>query len=175
MADPFIGEIRIVTYTYAPYGWADCNGASITVSQNNALYAVIGVTYGGVAGTSFLLPNLMGKAPVGMGAGPGLSTYVAGQTGGAASVTLAAGQLAAHTHAAMASSAHGTKTSPVGNVWATAVTGRAETPMYAAAGSTVAMSATMASAGTGGPHNNLPPYVVVRYVIATLGLFPSRE
>lgn len=172
MAEPYIGEVRIVPYTFAPYGWANCDGATLNFLQNQALYALIGTTYGGVAGSTFMLPNFAARLP--MGQKP-VSPFVQGQTGGEAATTLSTGQLPVHTHAARANSARGTKTSPQGNTWAMAVTGRAETKQYGTPANTPMNPTALESAGTGGAHNNMPPYLVLRFIIAVMGLWPTHS
>ena len=175
MADQFIGEIRIFAGGFAPVGWAFCNGQLMTIIQNTALFALIGNIYGGDGKTTFGLPNLQGAAPlhVGSGQGVGLSPHFIGRTGGAQSVTLAAAEMPAHSHTAQAAST-GAQASPAGNSWASAGFGRP--PQYAASGAANVQMSLVAVTPAGGnlPHNNMPPYFCLNFIIALTGIFPPR-
>ncbi len=176
MADPFLAEVRMVGFNFAPTGWAQCNGQILPIVQNTAVFSLLGTTFGGDGRTTFALPNLAGRSPLGWGTGPGLSPRTLGEQGGVSSVTLLQTQLPAHTHVPMASGQPGTATSPTGATWAKAATGRQQTPMYAAPGAATAMSpSALAPVGSGQPHNNLAPYVAVNFVIALQGVFPPRS
>ncbi|HEY2705904.1 MAG TPA: tail fiber protein [Candidatus Dormibacteraeota bacterium] len=176
MSEPFVAEIRIVPFTFAPTGWALCNGQLMPISQNTALFSLLGTTYGGDGRTTFGLPNLQGSAPMHPGQGPGLSDHALGQAGGEEHVTLLSSQMPAHSHALNAKGAAGGANSPSNAVPAEAHTGRTPIPLYSAtAGSGPSMNAqALAPAGGGQPHNNMPPYLVLNFIIALQGVFPAR-
>jgi microcystin-dependent protein len=169
MATPFIGEIKMVGFTFAPRGYAECNGQLLPISQNTALYSLLGTTYGGDGTTNFALPNFQDSTSVHFGQGPGLSDIVEGQTGGAANVALISTQLPAHKHQAQGVNGVATQLSPAGNVWA----GAAQRP-YLNSSNGQMNAGALSSAGGGQPHNNLPPYLVVKFIIALQGIYPSR-
>ncbi len=177
MSDQFLGEIRIMPYTFAPSGWAFCQGQLLSISQNAALFSLLGTNFGGNGTSNFGLPNLQGNVPVMAGQGPGLSSYVLGQTGGAASVTLNTNQIAGHTHNVQCLAAGGNATTPVANGFAEVTSGRGTTAMYAAApdGTTNLSAAAVSSAGGGQPHNNMAPYLVLNFCIAMVGIYPTRS
>ncbi len=177
MSDVFLGEIRIFGFTFPPKGWAQCNGQLYPISQNTALFSLLGTTYGGNGQSTFGLPNLQGAAPLHPGQGSGLSNRDLGQIGGTPAVTLATPQIPNHTHPVGASSALGTLDDPTANVWAPARLQRQTVNLYAdAAGTPVAMSGnTVSAAGGGQPHTNMPPYLVLNFCIALAGIFPSRN
>jgi microcystin-dependent protein len=169
--NPFIGQVIPVPYTFAPYGWAFCNGQILSIAQNTALFSLIGTYYGGDGVRTFGLPNLQGCTPICAGQGVGLSSYDLGQTGGSDSVTLTGGQLAAHSHGAIAYGRAGDNPSPSGADWARPAT---DTP-YGTATPTGTMSGAATSvAGNGLPHENRQPYLVINYVIALTGVYPTR-
>ena len=175
MSSPYIGEIQMFGFTFAPYGWSFCNGQLVPISQNQALYAILGTTYGGDGVTTFGLPDLQSRLPVHSGQGPGLSNYVLGQAAGAATVALTQGQLPSHTHTAGSPvAAAATTANPVGAFPAQAASG---TPYAATAGAsmggTKVAAPTLALAGSGVPHNNLMPYQCVNFCISLVGVFPS--
>jgi microcystin-dependent protein len=172
VSDPFLGEIKIVGFNFAPRGYAQCNGQILPIAQNTALFSLLGTTYGGNGQTTFALPDLRSRVPVHVGQGPGLSPYDLGQTGGSETVTLTAGQLAPHNHT-VNSSTTATSKNPSNNV--PAVTGAgssyAETPTP---GTT--MNPGMVTGGGGGQsHDNLQPYLCINFVIALEGIYPSRN
>jgi len=175
MSDPFVAEIRIFPFNFAPTGWAFCNGQLIAISQNTALFSLIGTMYGGNGTTNFNLPNLQGNAPLHFGQGPGLSLYAQGQTGGQTAVTLSQAQLPSHSHTVSANSGTGTKVNPQNNTWAAAGAGRAQKMYSATTASPLAMS-SLATTQAGGsqPHNNLMPYLTLNFCIALQGVYPSR-
>jgi len=177
MADQFVAEIRIVGFSFAPNGWAQCNGQLMSISQNTALFSLLGTNYGGDGKSNFGLPNLQGAAPMGSGTGNGLTPRYQGESGGEYSVSLLTPQqLAAHTHPASCSSSPGTSDTPSGNFWADAG-GRGAQPAYAStATGTVNMSLqAIQPAGGNLPHNNLQPFLTLTFVIALQGIFPSRS
>jgi microcystin-dependent protein len=172
MAAPFVGEIRAFAFEFAPSGWAKCDGQLIPMAQNMALFAVIGTTFGS-SGNQFRLPDLRGRAALQPGAGPGLTARALGETGGAATVTLEAAQMPAHTHEVRARGDAGGAATPQGNVFG-AAQARALSAGYSGAAPSVAMSpAAVESTGEGQAHNNMPPYLPLNYCIALDGEFPS--
>lgn len=179
MSDPFLGEIRMVGFNFAPIGWAFCNGQLLAISQNTALFSLLGTTYGGNGQTNFALPNLQSSVPIHQGQGPGLSLYSMGQVGGVETVQLTASQMPQHTHFMNVDGAGASATSatPAGHVLAnTAARGIPGTNNYAAAGDGSTMLATaISTAGGSLPHTNLQPFLVVNFIIALQGIFPSRN
>jgi microcystin-dependent protein len=167
MGQPFIGEIRMFAGTFAPAGWALCNGQMLAISENDALFNLIGTTYGGDGQQTFGLPNLQGRVPIHM-----TSSSVLGQNGGVETVTLTTQQMPAHTHALMASTSAGTQNSPTGNVTAASpsitlyTADVTDTNMNAAAVSTV---------GQGGQHDNLMPFLCFNFIISLFGIFPPHN
>jgi microcystin-dependent protein len=176
MSDQYVAEIRIVAFNFAPVGWALCNGQLISISQNPALFSLLGTQYGGNGTTNFALPNFQGAAPMAAGQGAGLSPRYQGQTGGEYTVTLLTNNLGLHTHPVSCTSLGGATTNPAGNVWADAG-GRGAPPSYVNSGtSPVNMSsAAMQLAGGNLPHNNLQPYLTLNFIIALQGIFPPRS
>jgi microcystin-dependent protein len=166
MAEPFIGEVKIIGFNFAPKGWAFCNGQLLSINQNQALFSLLGTTYGGNGVTTFALPNLQGRTPLHTGSGFGL-----GQASGEEAHTVTPSEMPAHSHAPRAASNTANATSPVGNVWAatgayTGFAGSADEAMSAQLVSTV---------GGGQAHPNLSPYLVLNFVIALIGIYPSRD
>ena len=176
MSEPFIGEICIFGFNFAPRGWAFCDGQLLPISQNTALFSLLGTTYGGDGRTTFRLPNLQGAAPLHPGQGPGLSLYRLGQTGGAQAVTLLTSEIPNHQHQALANTT-GTQTErSTNNTWSTPGTGRGLNIYDPAPGSAPQMSAQALQASGGStPHNNMPPYLALNYCIALVGIYPSRS
>lgn len=176
MSDPFVAEIRIVGFNFPPKGWALCNGQLIPISQNTALFSLLGTTYGGDGKSTFALPDLQGRAPLHPGQGPGLSDRVLGEQGGSQAVSLLSSEVPAHTHAAGASSQPGGSNSPQAGIWAKTEALGAEQAHYAPAAPTEPMSGDAISPSGGGqPHNNMPPYLVLNFCIAMQGIFPPRS
>jgi microcystin-dependent protein len=178
LTQPFLAEIRMFAGNFAPKGWALCSGQILQISQNTALFSLLGTTYGGNGTTTFALPNLGGQTPVGAGQGPGLSARSLGETGGEESVTLSPNQLPSHTHTASATNADGDQDNPgTTSRWGQAHIGRQSIPMYSASkGSGAAMGAgALAQTGAGQPHNNRHPYEALTFIIALQGVFPSRN
>jgi microcystin-dependent protein len=174
MSDPFLGEIRNFGFNFAPKGWALCTGQVLPISQNTALFSLVGTSYGGNGTTTFQLPNMQGCIPVGEGSGAGLSPYVIGEAGGAATVALVAANLPAHTHTLPASATAGRISMPTASS-VLGATGRGVAGAYAASGGSTMAAPSVGSAGSGSPHNNMMPYLVTNYCIALQGIFPSRN
>ncbi|HEY6351138.1 MAG TPA: tail fiber protein [Candidatus Angelobacter sp.] len=174
MSNPFVAEVRIFTGNFAPKGWALCDGQLMPISQNTALFSLLGTTYGGDGKSNFALPNLQGCAPMQAGQGPGLSLRDLGETGGEQTVTLLQTEMPAHSHGAQATSGGG-KSDPTGNAWASgAKTGPS---LYSASdNNNVQMNAFGTSiAGGNLPHNNLMPFLGLTFIIALQGVFPARS
>ena len=179
MSSPFIGEIRIFPFTYAPVYWAMCQGGTLPINQNPAMFSLFGTTYGGNGTTNFGLPNLSGGVPVGIGQGTGLSTYVLGQTGGATSVTLNQQSLAGHTHPLAADQGTANSASPSGAYYATGTYDDDDTPASVSSYHVGAPNTTMSPtavgiAGGGQSHNNMMPYLTLNFCIALVGEYPQR-
>ncbi len=172
MSEPFIGEIRLFAGLFAPVGWAFCDGSPLAIADNDALFSLIGTTYGGDGQETFNLPDLRGRVPVHQGSGPGLSSYVAGQTGGVESVALTTSQLPAHTHASTASTAAGASANPQGNV----VASSPSVTMFIADAPSLALApSAVTPAGGSQPHENRMPFIAVNYIISLFGIFPSAS
>jgi microcystin-dependent protein len=176
MADPFVAEIRIFAGGFAPKGWALCDGQLMPISQNTALFSLLGTTYGGDGKSTFALPNLQGCAPMQQGQGPGLSLRDLGETGGEQTVTLLQTEMPAHSHPALAASTGGGVASPQNNAWSSGLKGHA--PAFVASNpSTNAQMNPFGLSIAGGslPHNNMPPYLGLTFIIALQGVFPARS
>jgi microcystin-dependent protein len=177
MSDPFVAEIRIFGFNFAPRGWAMCNGQILSISQNTALFSLLGTTYGGDGKSTFALPNLQGAAPLDAGQGPGLSLYDLGQSGGESTVTLLTSEIPAHQHTVSAVASGGDQSSPQNAVWAQAGTGRQGANIYTQnTASNVALNPqALAPAGNGQPHINMSPYLTLNFCIALQGIYPPRS
>ena len=175
MANPFVGEVRMFSGNFAPLGWAFCNGQILPISQNTALFSLLGTNYGGNGTSNFALPNLQGAFPIhaGASAGPGLSQRLVGETGGTESVTLTASQLPAHGHGMEAVSAATTGTP--GSTVSLAPTSNGSALYRAPDVYLNTGAADMGASGGNGAHNNLPPYLTVSFIIALQGIFPPRS
>lgn len=171
MSQPFIGEIRMFGGSFAPAGWAFCNGQLLPISENDALFILLGTTYGGDGQETFALPNLQSRIPIHMGTGPGLSSYIIGEQGGVEEVTLTVNQIPIHTHAPLASDAGGTADSPGNNYWATSSLGK---PYVAAPPNVLMNPGTITPSGGSQPHDNMLPFLCVTYIISLFGIFPSQ-
>ncbi|MFL6161777.1 MAG: phage tail protein [Jatrophihabitantaceae bacterium] len=176
MTDPFLAEIRTFAGNFAPTGWALCNGQLMSISQNTALFSLLGTTYGGDGRVTFGLPNLQGSAPIQQGQGPGLTPRYLGEIGGSPTVTLITSEMPQHTHTAWAVDDSGDNTSPTNNTWAQALKGRVGDPLYSAGvqPNLTMNQQTVLPTGGGQPHNNLQPYLCVTFIIALQGIFPQR-
>lgn len=170
MATPYLAEIKIVSFNYAPKGWAFCNGQTLPINQNDALFALLGTTYGGNGTTTFQLPNLQGNVPIHMGPDTFGNQYELGQTGGQANVTLEGPETPEHTHQAQAAGVQASSASPAGNIWA----GSASAPYSGSANAAMSVSG-VSEEGGGQPHSNMPPYLILNFVIALAGIFPSQN
>ena len=173
MADPFVAEIRIFPFNFAPKGWAWCDGQLLPLSQNTALFSLLGTTYGGNGKSNFALPDLQGRAPMHPGQGPGLSLHDLGETGGSETVSLLESEIPAHSHALMAQGAPADTNVPAGNSIARVI---GATPYLAPAGAPLVSMApeSLAPAGGDQPHNNMQPYLTFYFCIALQGVFPPR-
>ncbi len=172
MADPFVAEIRIFPFNFAPNGWAFCNGQLLPLSQNTALFSLLGTIYGGNGQSNFALPNMQGNAPMHPGQGPGLSLHDLGEEGGSQTVTLLASEIPLHTHGLRAVPDPGDTNLPTGNALArssgSAIYNVATSPL-------VAMNpGTLGITGGGQPHNNMQPYLTLNFCIALQGVYPPR-
>ena len=172
MSSPFVAEIRIFGFNFAPRGWATCDGQLLPLAQNTALFSLLGTTYGGDGRTTFGLPNLQGSAPLHQGQGPGLSLYDLGQIGGEQNVTLLQTEVPAHQHSVSGTSTAAGLASPANNLWAQAA-GRSPPPLYQTGAPTSNMAPTNAAGGNQ-PHNNMQPYQCLLFCIALQGVFPPR-
>lgn len=173
MSDPYIGEIRLFGGNFAPVGWMFCDGSILLISENDALFNLIGTTYGGDGQTTFALPNLCGRLPIHQGQGNGLSSRVMGQLGGSESVTLIAADLPSHNHTALANAGPGNADSPAGTYWS----GSATTPQYVP-GDQANTNMNNAAIGTNGqnqPHDNMQPFLTVSFIISLSGIYPTQN
>jgi microcystin-dependent protein len=170
--DPFVGEIRMFAGNFAPKGWALCNGQVLPISQNTALFSLLGTNYGGDGRTTFALPDLQERVPLHAGSGPGLSRYDLGERFGQASVALTLNEIPGHAHSLRATGSVTTGAAGSGVVLAPTSTGA---PIYRTPGKLTSMdAASIAPVGGGQPHNNWQPYLVVNFIIALQGIFPPR-
>ncbi|HLO31906.1 MAG TPA: tail fiber protein [Anaerolineales bacterium] len=171
MSQPFIGEIRIFGGNFAPAGWAFCNGQLMPISENDALFTLIGTTYGGDGQETFGLPDLQGRLPMHMGTGGGLSPRTIGEQGGVETVTLTINQIPNHSHVPLAVAGNGNQSTPQGGVWAGVTTS-----IYTSNPPNLAFNATLGgSTGGSQPHENLMPYLAVSFIISLFGIFPTQN
>lgn len=173
MADPFVAEIRIFPFNFAPKGWAWCEGQIMPISQNTALFSLLGTTYGGDGKSTFALPDLQGRAPMHPGQGPGLSLRDLGERGGQETVTLTEAELPAHTHTLSALGEPANSRTPKDRSLARTVGALAYAPP--AASNQVTMHPEVLSTAGGQPHNNMQPYLTLHFCIALQGVFPPRQ
>lgn len=172
MSEPFVGEIRMFAGNFAPRGWAFCDGQLLAVSQNDALFSLLGTIYGGDGRTTFGLPDMRGRIPVHAGTGPGLSNRRLGAKGGAETVTLTTNQLASHSHSLNAATGGTAQASPVGNL-----PGSDRTVMYVNTNDRAGTFANPVTGFKGGSraHTNLMPFLCVNFIVALFGIYPSRQ
>jgi microcystin-dependent protein len=169
--DPFIAEIRIFPFNFAPKGWAFCDGQLLPLSQNTALFSLLGTTYGGDGKSNFALPDMQGNAPMHPGQGPGLSLHDLGETGGSETVSLLESEIPSHSHAVNASAADGTTGSPAGQLVANGV----GVNMYTTTSTPTTLNPNVvAPAGGDQPHNDMQPYLTLNFCIALQGVYPPR-
>ncbi len=174
MGTPYIGEIRMFAGNFAPAGWELCEGQLLSISENEALFTLIGTTYGGDGQSTFALPDLRGRLPVHQGSGPGVSNRVIGETGGTETVTLTTSQIPAHSHVPQAVTTTG-QADPTNRIWAASPN---SAPVYAVG--PVSPDAPMSNGlvGTVGgsqPHENMQPYLCVSFIISLYGIYPSQS
>ena len=171
MSQPYVGEIRLFAGNFAPLGWAFCDGQLLSIAENEVLFNLIGTTYGGDGQNTYALPDLRGRVPLHQGSN-GQSNYIIGQSGGVESVTLAANQMPAHRHAMLASTAAASATHGPSEALGSSATMK----LYGTGAPVMAMDPNaIAPAGGGQPHENRPPFLVLNFIIALQGIFPSRD
>jgi microcystin-dependent protein len=176
MSNPFLAEIRIFTGNFAPKGWAQCDGQLMPISQNTALFSLLGTTYGGDGKSTFALPNMQGNAPMQPGQGPGLSLRDLGEVGGEDNVTLLQTEMPSHSHGVQGSTGGNASNNPVGNAWAGGQKGFGNVYAPTGGNANVQMNPFAVSiAGGGLPHNNLMPFLCLNFIIALQGVFPARS
>lgn len=170
MTTPFLGQISLYAFNFAPRGWATCDGQLLPIAQNQALFALLGTSYGGNGVQNFALPNLRGRVPVHWGQGPGLSNYVVGESVGSENVTLLSTQMPQHAHQVVASGNPPSQGGPANAVWATG-----STSPYASSANAAMAAGALTAAGGSQPHPNIAPSLVLNCCIALQGIFPSRN
>jgi microcystin-dependent protein len=169
--DPFVAEIRIFPFNFAPKGWAFCDGQILPLSQNTALFSLLGTTYGGDGKSNFALPNMQGNAPMHPGQGPGLSLHDLGETGGSETVSLLESEIPSHSHTVTASTGDGTDQQAGSELFA----GGVGVALYAAPAALTSLSGNAVTpAGGDQPHNNMQPYLTLNFCIALQGVYPPR-
>ena len=172
MSDQFVAEIRIFPFNFPPTGWAFCDGQLMPLSQNTALFSLLGTTYGGDGKSNFALPDLQGRSPMHPDQGPGLSLYDLGETGGTEFVTLLESEMPLHNHSANAKTSLGNSATPAASSWA----GSQIAKQYVTTAPNAQMSPFTIGIGGGSlPHNNMPPYLTLNFCIALQGIFPPRQ
>lgn len=170
--DPFVGEIRVFGFNFAPRGWAFCDGQLLPLSQNTALFSLLGTFYGGDGRSNFALPNLQGQVARGVGQGSGLSNVDIGETGGVETVTLLSTEMPQHTHVPQSNNTQADSSSPAGEYWAPEAAG---SNTYNTTGAGNMNAGVLGAVGGTLPHNNLQPYLVLNFCIALQGVYPSRS
>jgi len=165
VSEPFLGEIKIISWNFPPKGWAFCNGQLLPINQNQALFSILGTTYGGDGRVNFALPNLQGRVPVHVGDG-----IVLGERAGETAHTLNISEMPAHNHVPVSNSASATQTGAAGNLW-----GSSNVNPYAPAANTAMNPASILPVGGSQPHENMSPYLVLNFIIALQGIFPSQN
>jgi microcystin-dependent protein len=179
MAQPYLGEIKLFGGNFQIRGWAYCNGQLLSIAQNDALYALLGTTYGGDGVTTFGLPNLQSRVALHQGTGPGLTTRVIGEANGVESVTITTATLPQHTHQAIATTVQGTATVPANALPATPALATTEflylSPAATPTTDTPPAPSSVSASGGNQPHNNIQPILALNYLIALEGVFPSQN
>lgn len=166
MGTPYLGEIKIVSFNFAPKGWAFCRGQLLPINQNQALFSLLGTTYGGNGQTNFALPNLQGRVPIHWGSG-----FTLGQVGGQEYHNLTSSEMPAHNHVLSGTTINGNTTEPVG-----AILARAPNNLYGTPTNLTTMHPqSVTNVGGSQPHNNMQPYLVLNFIIALVGIFPSQN
>jgi microcystin-dependent protein len=163
VATPFLGEVKMISWNFPPKGWAFCNGQLLPINQNQALFSILGTTYGGDGRVNFALPDLRGRTPLHVGQG-----FTLGEKGGETAHTVNIGELPAHTHTPLANTAAANNGQPASNFWSA-------TGAYAASSNTSMNPTTVLATGGSQPHENMSPYLVINFIIALQGIFPSRN
>jgi microcystin-dependent protein len=174
MSDPFVAEIRMFAGNFAPTGWAQCNGQLLPISQNTALFSLLGTFYGGDGKSTFALPNLQGSAPMHQGQGAGLTERFLGESGGSEFVTLIESEMPAHSHLAQGNTSGGDNVNPQNTSWSILGTTRTPPPLYQTTQNTQMSPMAVSIAGGSLPHNNMSPYLTLTFIIAMQGIFPPR-
>jgi microcystin-dependent protein len=180
MSSPFVAEIRIFGFNFAPTGWAQCNGQLLPISQNTALFSLLGTYYGGDGKSTFALPNFEGNVPLNQGQGPGLTDRVLGETSGSASITLLSSEMPIHNHNFVGATENATTVTSSGNQLANGFTGNlqgnVQAKMYSTANSNAQMNVNaIGITGSSLPHNNMMPFITLNFCIALQGIFPPRS
>ncbi len=181
MSSPFLGQVKMVGFNFTPRGYLSCDGSLQSIANNDALFALIGTTYGGDGQTTFGLPDLRGRMPIHRGQGPGLSPYAMGQAGGTEQVTLTTPQLPSHTHSltqtvsSRCQSGAGNTKVPTGNCYAASSSGENYATVSNAAMGVIPFNTNVSAFGGGLPHENMQPFLCVNFIIASEGIFPSRN
>ena len=176
MAEPFLSEIRVLGFNWAPVNWAKCDGQVMPIAQNQALYSLLGTNFGGDGRTNFNLPDMRGRTPVNFGTTGWSEPYKLGESGGIEYVNLSLDEMAYHTHPVKGTTSDATKKAFAGSVFATSTSRNQNTEMYSPASSLQSLNAaSVSTSGAGGSHSNIQPFLVVNYCIAIKGLFPSRN
>lgn len=171
MSDPYIGEIRLVGFNFAPQGWALCDGQLLSIAENDALFTLIGTTYGGDGQSTFALPDFRSRIPIHQGTGSSGTNYTIGENGGTETVTLSVNQIPAHAHPAQAQSGAGNQAGPGGNIWASSSLNQ-----YNSSAADSDMNAlAITSLGGSQPHDNMMPFLTINFVISLFGIYPSQN
>jgi microcystin-dependent protein len=174
MSDPYIGEIRMFAGSFAPAGWAFCDGQLMPISENDALFTLIGTTYGGDGQQTFALPNLQSRVPIHAGTGPGGITRALGESGGVESVTLTVQQIPNHTHVATAFDVAGNDASPTGRRWAASADTTVKPYTAPPSDSTLSPQAVGPTGGSQ-PHDNMMPFLTISFILSLFGIFPTQN